>query len=59
MMSDEPGRLAMMLGVVETSIDSIIDAMSLSELINLKKDRDILQANCNNYCARLAQDCIE
>jgi hypothetical protein len=48
-----------MSGIVETGIVAIIDAVSLSEVINLKKGHDIMQVSCNNLCARMAQDCVE
>ena len=49
--SDEP-----MTWLVETTNAATIDAMSLSEVFNLKKDHGIMQAACNNLGARLAQD---
>ena len=33
---------------------SIIDAMSLSEVISLKSEQSIMQAACNNLGARMA-----
>jgi hypothetical protein len=43
-------------GIIETHIDSIIDAVSLSEVISRKSEQSIMQAACNNLCARLAED---
>ena len=45
-------------GIVETGIASIIDAMSLSEVISLTNEWSIMQSACINYCARMAQDCV-
>jgi len=44
--------------LIETGIASIIDAVSLSDVINLKKDHDIMQQTCNNLCARMAEDSL-
>jgi hypothetical protein len=44
----------MMAGLIETVIIAIIDAMSLCEVINLKKDQRIMQPTCNNLGATLA-----
>jgi hypothetical protein len=43
-----------MLWLVETTNAATIDAMSLSEVINLTKEWSIMQATCNNLCARMA-----
>ena len=40
-------------GIVETGAMSIIDAVSLSEVINLKKDQCIMQPTCVYLCARM------
>ena len=40
----------------ETDISSIIYAVTLCDLINRKKDHGIMQATCNNHCARLPPD---
>jgi hypothetical protein len=53
MVDDDRIDWQVMSGLVETCIASIIDAVSLSEVINLKKDHDIMQASCNNLCARI------
>ncbi len=58
-MIDESGRLASDAWLVEIHIASIIDAVSLSEVINLKKDQRIMQATCIYLCARMAQDRVE
>jgi len=38
MMSDEPSRLPMMTGLVETHVAPTIDAVSLSEVIGLNME---------------------
>jgi hypothetical protein len=46
-------------GLIETDVASIIDAVSLCDVINLNMEDEIMQADCNNLGARMAQDCVE